>query len=46
MNRQYGSTSWRKKVEFALAGLACTVMTAMIIGGTLGMCFPGGSIQA
>jgi hypothetical protein len=46
MSRQYGSSSWRKKVELALAGFAFTAMTAMIIGGTFGMLFPGGTIQA
>jgi hypothetical protein len=30
----------------ALAGFAFTAMTAMIIGGTVGMLFPSGTIQA
>jgi hypothetical protein len=38
MNRQYGSTSWRKKIEQALAGLAFTAMVAMVLGGTIDMC--------
>jgi hypothetical protein len=44
MSRQYGSPSWRKKLERILAGLAFVSMTALVIGGTAAMCLPGGTL--
>jgi hypothetical protein len=45
MSTHFGSTStWRKKIEQVLAGLAFVSMTALVIGGTAAMCLPGGTV--